>query len=265
MGKFYAVAKGRNPGIYTSWDACKDNVHQYPGAIYKSFALNQDAQAFLASKNGSVVKAARGKSGSGRVLKGVNVKKPICGAISATCSTENLVSIYTDGATSNNGKKGATGGYGVYFGPDDKRNVSRGLHEVDDTKVYPPTNQRAELHALSYALSYIHRALKDDNSEQQYRIYTDSMYGKKCIETWASGWAKKNWKTSSGGDAANRDIIEKAMNEYEDINELLRQRGMGTLEIVHVRGHRGNTGNEAADRLAVEGARKMADWERYQI
>ena len=29
-GKFYAVKKGKVPGIYTSWDACKSMVHGFP-------------------------------------------------------------------------------------------------------------------------------------------------------------------------------------------------------------------------------------------
>ena len=37
-GKFYAVKKGKVPGIYTSWDACKSMVHGFPGAVYKGFA-----------------------------------------------------------------------------------------------------------------------------------------------------------------------------------------------------------------------------------
>ena len=32
-GKFYAVRKGKVPGIYSSWDACKRMVDGYPGAI----------------------------------------------------------------------------------------------------------------------------------------------------------------------------------------------------------------------------------------
>ena len=29
-GKFYAVKKGRKPGIYMSWDACKAQGHGIP-------------------------------------------------------------------------------------------------------------------------------------------------------------------------------------------------------------------------------------------
>ena len=35
--KYYAVAVGKKPGIYTKWDECKAMVHGFPGAVYKSF------------------------------------------------------------------------------------------------------------------------------------------------------------------------------------------------------------------------------------
>ena len=34
---YYAVKQGKVPGIYRTWDACKAQVHGYPGAIYKGF------------------------------------------------------------------------------------------------------------------------------------------------------------------------------------------------------------------------------------
>jgi hypothetical protein len=50
--KIYTVARGRNPGIYLSWDACKKEVHKYPGAIYKSFFDIQSAETYYAQFNG---------------------------------------------------------------------------------------------------------------------------------------------------------------------------------------------------------------------
>ena len=47
-GKFYAVRKGKVPGIYSSWDACKRMVDGYPGAIYKSFKSKKEAEDFVA-------------------------------------------------------------------------------------------------------------------------------------------------------------------------------------------------------------------------
>lgn len=45
--KYYVVREGRKRGIYQSWDACKEQVHGYTGAKYKSFGTLVDAeQAF---------------------------------------------------------------------------------------------------------------------------------------------------------------------------------------------------------------------------
>ena len=51
--KWYAVAKGRVPGIYTTWDECKAQVAGFSGAIFKSFKTPEDAQIFMSSNNGT--------------------------------------------------------------------------------------------------------------------------------------------------------------------------------------------------------------------
>ena len=33
--KYYAIKNGKTPGIYTSWDQAKAQVHGYKGAVYK--------------------------------------------------------------------------------------------------------------------------------------------------------------------------------------------------------------------------------------
>ena len=42
-----AVKKGRKPGIYMSWDACKAQVMGFPNARYKGFKTKAEAEAFL--------------------------------------------------------------------------------------------------------------------------------------------------------------------------------------------------------------------------
>jgi len=42
--KFYVVWSGINPGVYDSWDGCKQQVFGYPGAAYKSFSTRQLAE-----------------------------------------------------------------------------------------------------------------------------------------------------------------------------------------------------------------------------
>ena len=45
--KFYAVAIGREPGIYYDWPTAQKNIKGYPGAVFKSFATEIEAEEFL--------------------------------------------------------------------------------------------------------------------------------------------------------------------------------------------------------------------------
>lgn len=47
--KYYVVRKGRKTGIYDNWDACKEQVHGYMGAKYKSFDTLVDAEQAFAN------------------------------------------------------------------------------------------------------------------------------------------------------------------------------------------------------------------------
>ncbi|CCQ98285.1 Ribonuclease H [[Clostridium] ultunense Esp] len=42
--KYYVVWKGRRPGIYTRWEECKEQIHHFPGARYKSFSTKEEAE-----------------------------------------------------------------------------------------------------------------------------------------------------------------------------------------------------------------------------
>lgn len=45
---FYAVRKGRKPGVYRTWDQCKAQVTGYAGSEYKKFNSLEEANAFIA-------------------------------------------------------------------------------------------------------------------------------------------------------------------------------------------------------------------------
>jgi ribonuclease HI len=45
--KFYAVAKGRKTGIFTSWPEAERQVKGFAGARFKSFKTKEEALAFL--------------------------------------------------------------------------------------------------------------------------------------------------------------------------------------------------------------------------
>lgn len=50
MTNYYAVRKGRKPGIYRSWDECKMEVTGFKGAEYKKFDNRQEAESFILDK-----------------------------------------------------------------------------------------------------------------------------------------------------------------------------------------------------------------------
>lgn len=49
MKKYYAVRKGRGktPAIYNTWEECREKVHGYPGAEYKSFKTLEEANDYI--------------------------------------------------------------------------------------------------------------------------------------------------------------------------------------------------------------------------
>lgn len=42
--KYYVVWKGKTPGVYRTWEACKQQVDGFPGARYKSFKSYDEAK-----------------------------------------------------------------------------------------------------------------------------------------------------------------------------------------------------------------------------
>lgn len=44
--KYYAVRRGRQPGIYTDWNICKREVTGFKGAEYKSFKTFEEAKDY---------------------------------------------------------------------------------------------------------------------------------------------------------------------------------------------------------------------------
>lgn len=45
--KYYAVLKGRQTGIFTSWAECEQQITGFSGAVYKSFKTRGEAEAAL--------------------------------------------------------------------------------------------------------------------------------------------------------------------------------------------------------------------------
>ena len=51
--KYYAVVKGRTPGIYFTWEDCRKQIHEYPGAEFKGFSTIEEAEQFIETRTAS--------------------------------------------------------------------------------------------------------------------------------------------------------------------------------------------------------------------
>ena len=150
------------------------------------------------------------------------------------------VEIYTDGACSKNGKKGAQASWAFYL-PEHKP-ISNAQRIPDEQ---PQTNQRGELMAISEAVKACEIAFP--LLETELKIYTDSMYSKNCLTEWLPSWIRNNWKTSQGGDVIHRDLIEETSNRLSRFK---------SFNITHVKAHTSGTdehsrNNHIVDRMAT--------------
>jgi ribonuclease HI len=99
------------------------------------------------------------------------------------------------------------------------------------------TNIRMEGFAIMAALKHA--------AGQPCQIYTDSEFWINVITKWSLGWEQNGWK-KKGGIIKNLDIVQAVCPLYRSSN----------AELIWVRGHQGDEGNELADHWANE-ARKQ--------
>lgn len=243
--KYYVVWQGRQTGVFNDWATCKKQIDHFPGARYKSFKTEQEAQAAL---KGGAGKSSTGKSTS----SATSPTQPFKKAPGVKTYTESEIKaiqvdtkIFTDGGCEPNpGKAGS--GIAVY------RN--EGLAELWYGLYNPKgTNNTAELNALHQAMLMAQEELK---KQRNVVIFCDSKYAIQCITQWAAGWQKKGWK-KAGGEIKNLELIQLMFALYQKLKS--------DLDILHVNGHVGVEGNELADRmsiLAIE--QKNPDFVPYQ-
>jgi ribonuclease HI len=152
---------------------------------------------------------------------------------------EPKILVFTDGACSNNGKRYARAGIGVYFGKNDPRNVSR---ELTGKK----TNNIAELSAIIVAYHVLEEEI---DAGIDILICTDSKYCILCCTTYGEKNEKKDWRPNrKGGEIPNKDLVKRAYELFK---------GKKNIEFKHVKAHTGlddefSVGNAGADRLAGE-------------
>lgn len=141
-----------------------------------------------------------------------------------------VVEIYTDGACKGNP---GVGGWGALLTYGERQRELFGGEPMT-------TNNRMELTAVIRALEALKRPAR-------VRLHTDSSYVQQGITRWIHDWKKRGWKTADKRPVKNEDL-------WRRLAELTEQH---EIEWIWVRGHAGDPGNEAADRLANRGVQSV--------
>jgi ribonuclease HI len=87
--KYYVVWKGRQPGIFSTWDECRKQVEAFTGAEYKSFETKALAEkAFQENSKKHIYQTPISAKGKTSLLQKNAIGKPIANSISvdAACS-----------------------------------------------------------------------------------------------------------------------------------------------------------------------------------
>jgi ribonuclease HI len=229
MKKFYAVVRGRQPGIYGYWSGeggAQEQVTGYAGARYKGFSNVEEATHWFQNQAGAEPKLFGIQSALQPAAQGLESASPK----STASIPDDKVLIYTDGASPGNP---GPGGYGVVLiSKKGRRELSGGYRRT--------TNNRMELMACIQAL----HALKKPS---RATLFSDSRYLINAISKgWALRWRRNDWMRSPTEPAENSDLW----------GELLDELARHEIEFRWVRGHAGTPENERCDQLAVQAAQK---------
>lgn len=211
--KYYAVRRGRKPGIYTQWfgeDGALVQVREFPGAVYRGFPTKAEAEAFL--RDGRVPGAS------------TSAPKPVPAAKGAGETPGNgRIVIHTDGGALGNP---GPGGYGAVIEDGKTRKELSGGYRLT-------TNNRMELTACIKALEALEKP-------SDVILFTDSRYVVDAVtKGWAEKWQRNNWMRNRADKALNPDLWERLL-------ALIKRH---RVEFRWVRGHAGNAGNERCDAL----------------
>lgn len=184
--KFYAIAKGRRPGIYDNWPVAKAQIDGFAGAVYKGFPTRQEAEEWLAKP---VHRSRPGTAGAEKAA--------------GTAPRAGEVMIYTDGGSINNP---GPGGYGAVLLFDGKKKELTGGYRLT-------TNNRMELMAVIVALRDL------EQRDRPITVYTDSSYVVNGISKgWAKSWRKNNWIKSNREPAINPDLWGELLDLIEPLD-----------------------------------------------
>lgn len=211
--KYYAVKKGRTPGIYLSWADCKKNIDGFPGAVYRGFETIQEAEAFI---NGGAAGTWR-RQGTDSKEQSAAVQEQDMAVQEPTARAEAVA--YVDGSYNIATKEYSYGA--VIFHDGKEEHFSEKFNDPQRASMRNVAGEiEGSMCAMKYCLAHGIGSLD---------IYFDY----EGIEKWCTG----AWKANKEGTIAYRDFYRKASEQVR-------------IRFVKVKGHSGDTYNDMADLLA---------------
>jgi ribonuclease HI len=111
------------------------------------------------------------------------------------------------------------------------------------------TNNYAELYSIYFSLQIIN--LNKDLFKENIILYSDSMYSIKCLTTWSKNWLKNGFKTASGKDVLNKDLIISIL-------ELLKNT-QHSFSFKHITGHQPKPDDSSSFQYFIWNYNNIAD------
>lgn len=217
-GKFYGVKKGRVPGVYTSWDACKAQVMGFSGAIYKGFPTKAEAENFV--EISAITEDGQAEVFTEKRQIMTESFQPDIEYILQGKDKDTAVA-YVDGSYHNGTKEFSYGAVIAYQG--EEFHFSK---KVDSKDLASMRNVAGEIKGAECAMQFAM-----DHKCKKIYIYHDY----EGIARWCLG----EWKTNKEGTKAYREFYLKASKEVE-------------IHFVKVKGHSNDKYNDLADELAKQ-------------
>lgn len=184
--KVYAVLKGLQTGIFYTWSECEAVVKGYPGAAYKGFQTEEEAQAYLAVGEDASMIAKDVLTGQNvRRKRDVTTGQKLTSELPEFPKTSDTLTAYVDGSYHDGLKAYAFGC--VFLLPDGRTLTYSGNGREPDSLAM--RNVAGEMLGAMYAVQF---ALRNRFS------HLDICYDYAGIEKWATG----EWKT-------NKDLTRK--------------------------------------------------------
>lgn len=206
--KYYAVKKGKAPGIYNSWNECKAQVDGFLGAEYKSFKLKQEAQEYM--RNSVEQKSVN------KIVQNVNTSN---------------VEAYVDGSYNSETNEFSYGMIILQNGEEFKY-----AEKYDNKELATMHNVAGEIKGAEAAIRYA-----VDNSLSSIVIYHDyEGIAKWCLGEWkANKEGTKAYKEyyDSVKDKVSISFVKvtgHSNNKYNDIADELAKQVLGIIEEKHV-------------------------------